>query len=387
MRSHSISQQKLSEKPLDISLFSEKLTDKEIETLHWILSFNKIYKSMYFSQKFIGSKLRRAQQTVSGYFNSLDDSNLVIKFHRGRHKTIEYVVNPQLLEQPYLDKLKSFFNDFFKFFTLSLILSSPISAVRRESVQLIKEVYLYNCTSTVQKRTSINEEILLYEYDPTWYYQACTCTGCTTEAVPNKKRTLLEFEALFKKEQEQYMQAFTEEQLIVLAQYPKASLEYAQKMLTRDMAAGKGITNIFSYFHAICKKHAEKNPQTGKTKSSPSRPRPSSFTEYVEGGKWIPGARIINNDRNYQTTITHVETDIEWALNYEKSIHHRTINDPEFAKRSARFDGNPLWNKFSPEQQQDIWIQAHVPSCTCRTNEQAGTILPDVAKQLAAKFT
>jgi hypothetical protein len=162
-------------------------------------------------------------------------------------------------------------------------------------------------------------------------------------------------------------------------------VDYANKLLTKDLLSGKVIHNQFNYFHTICKAHAAKNPQTGKAESKSAGPRPSTFTEYVSGGKWVPGAGIINNDRNHQTTITHVETDEEFALNYEKAIHKRTLEDPEFAKKCARFDKNPIWHKFSPEQQATMWSQVHTDSCTCRRNEQAGLIMPDIAKKLADK--
>lgn len=186
------------------------------------------------------------------------------------------------------------------------------------------------------------------------------------------------------------MLPFNEEQLLKLAEYPKAALEYANKIITKDLHAGKNITNQFGYFEAIVKSFIKKtttpNSHSQKTSTSQGKARPSNFTSYVVGDKWIPGAEIINNDANYQSSITHVETDLEWALNYEKLIHARTLEDPEFAKRCAKFDRNPIWAKLSEVQQIDIWAQAHGDDCTCRKNEAAGLIMPDIAKKLVEKI-
>jgi len=185
------------------------------------------------------------------------------------------------------------------------------------------------------------------------------------------------------------MYNFSEEELLELAEYPKQAIEHANKQMTSMLHQGKSIAHPFKWLLAVCDRWVEeqnKTTKTGKTKLIPSKPRPSTFSAYVEGGKWIPGAAVINNDRNYQTTITHVETDLEFALNYEKAIHKRTLENPEFAKKCARFDKNPIWQKLTPEQQESIWQQAHGPECSCRRNEQAGLIMPDIAKKLAEKI-
>jgi hypothetical protein len=223
--------------------------------------------------------------------------------------------------------------------------------------------------------------------------------GCTTEAVPNEKRSLEQFEELLEStNMAQVLLPFTEEQLITLSQYPKVSLDYANKLITKDLHSGKTIHHQFNYFVSIVKSHLEKNPQTGKSGATQSRPRPSTFSPYVEGGKWIPGARVINNERNYQTTITYVETDEEFALNYEKQIHRLTQMTQEelddaypklkgiTMKQRAKFDRCPIWSKFTPQQQATIWNLAHGSSCKCRRNEDAGMIMPDIAQKLADKI-
>jgi len=180
---------------------------------------------------------------------------------------------------------------------------------------------------------------------------------------------------------------FTQEQLTQLAEFPKHILEHANKKLAQELLGGKSISNQFGYFLSICRNY--KQPQatyTQKATTSEGKPKPSNFTQYVERGKWIPGARVINNDKYYQTTITHVETDYEFALNFEKAIHQRTIDDPDLARRCAKFDRNPIWSKLSDFDRDSILNQAHTKDCTCRKNEHAGLIMPDIAQKLADKI-
>ncbi len=180
---------------------------------------------------------------------------------------------------------------------------------------------------------------------------------------------------------------FTEEQLLQLAEFPREAIDHANKALTKELMAGKAIANQFGYFLSCCKnfKPYQSKSSSQKTSTSTGKARPSTFSFYVQGGKWVPGAEVINNDRNFQTTITHVETDEEFATNFERLIHARTLSDPELAKRCARFDKNPLWVKMTDEQKATIWQEAHTDSCNCRRNEQAGLIMPDIAQKLAEK--
>lgn len=198
------------------------------------------------------------------------------------------------------------------------------------------------------------------------------------------------------------MYNFSEEELLELAEYPRQAIEYANKQMTYMLHQGKSISSPFKWLLAVCDRwvsEQNKTTKTGKTKLIPAKPRPSTFSAYVEGGKWLPGAAIINNDRNHQTTIMHVETDQEFALNYEKEIHRLTlmtqeeldIAQPKYAgismKQRSRFDRNPIWNKFPPDQQSLLWLQSHGDACLCRKNEDAGLIMPRIAGNLATKQT
>ena len=224
---------------------------------------------------------------------------------------------------------------------------------------------------------------------------------------------------------------FTEEQLLQLVDFSKEAIEHANKALTRELMGGKSIANQFGYFLSCCR-NFKSNPSFKK-----SSPHETVSKEKVESLKAQQNERyqqfmdkraqkrfdrlielgydpntmhpweqteVLNRDRmSYYTgedctntqpartttveaPVTYKETDLEFAINYEKAIHKRTQEQPEFAKTCARYDRNPLWTKFTPEQQQAIWLQAHGPSCTCRKNEQAGLIMPDIAAKLAQKI-
>jgi len=183
------------------------------------------------------------------------------------------------------------------------------------------------------------------------------------------------------------MLAFTDEQLQKLTEYPREAVEYANKVITRDLHMGKTLANPFGYFEGIVRSFLLKQQTTtARTPSTPKpKARPSNFTEYVEGSKWVPGAKVINNDANYQTSIFHVETDEEFALNYERQIHQRTLENPELAKRCVKFDRNPIWCKLTAVQQQSVWNDAHTQDCVCRTNDVAELLMPDIAQKLQEK--
>lgn len=59
----------------------------------------------------------------------------------------------------------------------------------------------------------------------------------------------------------EYMQAFTEEQLIELARYPMPLLKVANDRVKDDLNAGKDIGDLFAYFKAICEALANKSLQ------------------------------------------------------------------------------------------------------------------------------
>jgi hypothetical protein len=381
------------QKPQQIHEIVHFLCRKKQLLLHCLLESNTWMVCMYFSQSYLARRIGVSRKTINEWIGLFVELNLIHKYYR-QSKTCTYEIAPWLLEGDTQDWLKDFYRSFFK---LSLALLLSISAASANVTELtFKGFNLSNCTvTTVQKRTSTNEAKLLYEHDPTWCYQACTCTGCTTEAFPNQKRSYLEFEAILEStNMSQELLPFTQEQLGQLTQYSKESIEYANKIVTKDLHSGKAIHNQFNYFLSIVKAYQEKTHKRDGSGASQQRPRASTFTPYVEGGKWVPGARIINNDHNYQTTITHVETDREFALNYEKEIHRLTqmtqeeldLAQPNFKgismQQRAKFNRCPIWSKFSPEEQRMIWNLAHGSACKCRKNEDAGLIMPDIAQKL-----
>ncbi len=261
------------QKPLDINdiqyRHTKTIANHLINAFYLIRSFNKTCKSVYFSQTFIGEKLKLSPNRACEIVNMLQDDGFII-IHGRQSKTCEYEISPYYLQEEQEFKLNRFRKQFIAF---SVFLLASITAGSSASRQLDTQGFnLFNCTSTtLPKSTSTNEESTLYLHDPTWYYQACTCTGCTREAVPNRKLSSLEFEALLEStNMAQILLPFTEEQLEILEAYPKNALDYANRLVAKDLLDGKTIHNQFNYFVALCKGYTQKNPEReGRQKTIP----------------------------------------------------------------------------------------------------------------------
>lgn len=244
------------------------------------------------------------------------------------YNTCIYLLHDFFKSESLLSKLKWFFVGLF---SLSSLVSE--GGVR---LLILKEV-IYKCTGTnsVMSNNIAAQDLYLSPAAP-WLYSS-------EKGEPNKKMTFEQFEAQFFKK-EQYMNTFTQDQLQQLAQYPKETLSYATKMLTKDMGAGKTITNQFAYFKSICERHKNKTPEMGKPKAT-SRP--------VHGPQ-----SIFKQEERIQ------ETDYEFAYNVERVLHNRMLNDNTFHKGAARI-ANPKWKLITLEEQQFIMSEIHV-DCNCR---------------------
>jgi hypothetical protein len=230
-----------------------------------------------------------------------------------------------------------------------------------------------------------------------------------------------------------------------IAQYPKEVVDYASKKLTSKMLSNEIPSSPFRYFIAVCKNYTERAAQqpqkqdggksSNREKSIPADKMALMKKEQEEKYKLFMQLReekrrlrlielgynpskmshfdkvqILNKDKltyftnedtknpNFvgaaeiieetfvQKTIMNQETPYEFALNYEKLIHARTLEDPIFAKKCAKFDKNPVVTKLSTTEWQEIWRLAHGDSCECRRHEDAGIILPDIAKNITLEI-
>lgn len=64
------------------------------------------------------------------------------------------------------------------------------------------------------------------------------------------------------------MLPFSDEEIEKLNIYPKDTLDYAHKRLTREIASGNNITHMFNYFVAICRGHLKENKKTPQRKDT-----------------------------------------------------------------------------------------------------------------------
>ena len=231
--------------------------------------------------------------------------------------------NPSIIK-----KLKWLFIGIF-----SLGLLAPKEGVR---LLILKDViYKRTCTNIVMSTNIAAQDLYLSAAVP-WLYG-------TEKGEPNKKVTFEQFEAQFFKE-EQYMNNFTEEQLLQLAQYPKETLSYATKMLTKDMSDGKAITNQFAYFKSICERLKNKTPQRDVQ-------QPFSRPKVGPQSVWKKEERVL-------------ETDFEWCSNVEPKLHEFVLADHP-GLRITRSLADARFNRLTKEQQHYLINTVHI-DCNCR---------------------
>lgn len=266
---------------------------------------------------------------VSRILKKLSLKGLIYKWQPGGETNV-YKWEPVVTESSVMAELKRFFR-IFVCFNIGLL------TVKSGCIPVVTHLTLND-----KRDATVNEysSSLLYlpEVAP-WVYSS------KEKGEPNKKVPFEQFEAQFFPK-EQYVNSFTQEQLVQLAPYPKDILIYATKMLTRDMAAGKSIGNQFAYFKSICERQQQKNPQSGYSKPAA---RPSTGPQSV-----------------YKAIERIVESDYEFAFNMERILHDKVLNDPTLHPNAKRY-ANPKWKLITPEEQQEIMKTIH-QDCSCRDN-------------------
>ncbi len=265
--------------------------------------------------------------TVKRSIIRLADLGIIQSWAKG-YSACTYLLNEFFKQKKIMAMFKVYFIGFFAISALS-------SGINRELVLTLNELNLLKSTGTNIVLSNNIAAQDLYLPDSAWLYRS-------EKGVPNKKITFEQFEAQFFK-QEQYMNNFTQDQLLQLVHYPKETLSYATKMLTKDMAAGKEITNQFAYFKSICERAKIKTPQTGSVKPTT---RPTT------------GAQSI-----YKHEEREQESDYVFARNLELKLHERR-NDETLHKAVFRVE-NPKWKRITVEEQQQIMTDIH-QDCNCR---------------------
>lgn len=241
--------------------FEERLYATDFNLLKFLLSSKKID----YSHEYIASQIKVNERTVRRSIKRLVANNIIQYIWRP-YNTCLYVINKEYTTPEFVSWFKRYMVGF-----MAIAMLAPFYPLR--PTINIKCLSLSKRTGTNVQTvpiTSVRTEPLrrlLYLPETVWLYVP------EKDHEPNKKMSFEQFEAQFFNEQEQYMLAFTEEQLRQLEQYPKEAWDYANRMVAKDLMAGKTISNQFGYFLSICKAHANKNPQMGKT-ATQNNPKP-----------------------------------------------------------------------------------------------------------------
>lgn len=249
-------------------------------TLNYLISRSNLFKSLYMRQDTIAESIGYCKKTVTRAVDYLHIHGFIFKHYRPGKKTCEYFVN-------------TFF--FTTAGRLFLLIIFQISFLCVGSEPYVPQLILTNAN----KNESANPNGTNSDVSVPNFYKNCTGTNIALntnhvkqdlystqeryelfrteiKGEPNQKISFDQFEAIYFPKKESYMNNFTEEQLVQLAQYSKDTLNYATKMFTKDMASGKQMGSQFDYFKSICFRYASKTPKTGTTK----------FHEPVNTKKW-----------------------------------------------------------------------------------------------------
>lgn len=199
------------------------------------------------------------------------------------------------------------------------------------------------------------------------------------------------------------MEQWTLEQLMQIEQFPQDIIDLAHRKLKER----SDVKNSFAWFMSVCRsevakknalpsRDAEAQPafgrkqysQNGKAGARSSHASSTSvqqakFRSEEQYQQWSKARneRKHNDPERFASNSKPKETLHEFALNYERLIHQRTLTDSSLAAKTSRFDANPVWRLLTEQERQDIWNQAH-GSCSCRKNYESGVLLPEIARQL-----
>jgi len=313
-------------------IIREQLSVIQQRVLHYFLQAHQSIEQLSMAQTTIALKLNCSVRSVGRAIKRLVDLGLIYYWQRP-YDTNLYMIEDILLEPATLQQLRILFRNIF-LFSISFLLS-------RDNVRpLILDVnILSKCNEQTTSPTPRTNKEVLYLPQVVWLYDL------KLEGEPNKKKTYEEFEALFTP-WDLNMLSFTTEQQQQLEQYSQSTRDYAHKIFTKDMASGKAISSQFAYFSSICRNHAAKNKTPEKGYAQPSS-RPNVGPHSV----WKQEERI-------------AETDFEWALNAERVLHKRML-DQDTHPIAATYPNPKL--KFLSQEEQDLIMQIH-NDCTCRDN-------------------
>lgn len=340
-----------------------------VRTYHVITRLKRHYKTLYISQSKLASILGYSRQTINEIMSFLDENHLLDKEYR-HAKTCVYHI-PDYMQSPEIQSiLRSFFRTFFAF---SFLFLAPNVRPDRNPTQLILKSYLYNKLPLASMSQA--EHFLVEEH---WHYKLGH-----DKAPPNTKYTFQEFINIlnsgsgfkenvssFKKTKETRMYTFSPEELSTISKYPKATIDYANKALTKRYLANNPPGQPFSWFVGTCEEHLAQTSKPGKQQDKP----------LMTGRKpaWNP-----EPDTRKQ------ETDYEYAYSVERELHKR-IQEGTLHPGMGRAALPSLHNLT--QQEKDSVLAIHT-DCTCRTinntsrqETQKNAILPPIIEPFMETF-
>jgi hypothetical protein len=314
--------------------YIHSLTDKQQASLNYVLELQNKNKHIYPTQNTIANNADCDRATVNRTMLKLEYMK-VVSLWRG----IDLDQLPKLLPHFYIPH-KYFSNQ-----SIRNALCNILPALKKLSVSLILSTFvavttqafnLFKCDTVTKiskkEQTREKQQHLLYEPPRLGIIDTSKYEG---EAFSNKMSSIESY--IFFVEEREPME-LTKEELLQIAQKPKEAVDYARHIVKLDLAAGKQISNLFSYVMGIIERHEQRIPKTGKSET-PGQTNTQPFS------------------------VAQKETHFDAALKFETRVHDIKDTDPIQWNMMRSFT-NPFFNVISPEEQQLV-MGIH-QECKCR---------------------
>jgi DNA-binding MarR family transcriptional regulator len=257
------SQQKES-KRFDIkSEFDSNLNLSDLTLLKYFLQQQSIHKQLFYSHRYLAQVTKLSYSTVKRSIRRLEKLGYLLSVKRP-YKSCLYFLD-EMFSIPHIkEQVKKYFKIGF---LMSLLFSYYTHQAKSERVIILKD-NISNCDSVTNVQKTIKPKKLLWEFQDKW--REFQYGG---ERPPTKRLSFDEDLMLLhrdvpmdyvRKQNKEKNMEFTQEELSQLSQFSKQTLEYAKEIVRKDEQQGKQISNPFKYFFAICERHQQRNPTTGK---------------------------------------------------------------------------------------------------------------------------
>lgn len=355
-------------------------------TLEYLISRSQIFESLYMRQSTIAHCLGYGERTIRRSLSYLHSFGLIFKHTRTGKRTCEYFVNAFFFTAPGRLILIIIFSISFLYVTSEPygrqynitnvnenaprdILASaddvpvPLFIKKGPEASQDSRGIGFHCTPP-----AIADEF--YNQSPWhdkvfWAEKPSFISSTEFDAIFYAERICLSADDNHIPKRNEEMFNFTKEQCNQIAQYPEDSIKRAMQRVQEEAAKGNTPPNLFQWFLTICRTckpgegdaKEKKNPETGRAKAS------TNNNHYLRTkDNWIEGHDVVQTPNTRQSEVKKVESQMEWAINVEKTLHNRYLNDPSFNKAAAMY-ANPLGEMIPQSIVDDIHTD-----CQCRSN-------------------